>query len=200
MIKGDYEWLKDLASRNVCAEHKQQLEVAWDGDKNTHYLRCGVCGPTKAITRFMSYTEEYKVGEPVPEPVLANIKKGEKRRMEQHKAQSGMATLSLAPAVDLGTGELLKPDIVKALDEYATKYNLDPARGHVVLMYGKPYVTLDGYLFHARRSDIRYKLESRPMTTDELKSYKVGKTDHGWIAYVLFIDDGSQFNGTGIVT
>ena len=75
--------------------------------------------------------------------------------MEQHKAQSGTATLSLVPAVDLGTGELLKKELLDALVLYAVKYHLDPERSHVCLMYGKPYITLDGYLFHARRSGIR---------------------------------------------
>ena len=200
MIKGDYEWLNDLASRNVCAEHKTQVEVAWDDRLSCYYLRCGTCGPTAAITRFMSYTEEYKAGEEVPEPILSNIQKGEKRRMEQKTKQVIPFELQGVPQTDLATGEVLSPQVVQALAAYAHKYNLDPARGHVVLMYGKPYIGLDGYLFHARRSGIHYNLQSRPMTIPEAKIYKVGKTDHGWIAHVIFIDDGSSFTGTGIVT
>ena len=200
MIKGNYDWLKDLASRNVCAEHKSELEVACDDKLSCYYLRCGTCGPTQAITRFMSYTEEYRAGEPVPDPVLANIKKAERRKMEQRTKQVVPFELQGVPQTDLETGELLSPEQIQQLVDYAHTYGLDPARGHVCLMYGKPYIGLDGYLFHARRSGIPYNLQSRPMTTAEAKVYKVGETDHGWIAHVLFIDDGSAFTGTGIVT
>ena len=200
MIKGDYEWLKDLAGRNVCAEHKTQLEVAWDDKLSCYFLRCGTCGPTDAITRFMSYTEEYKASADVPEPIKSNIQKGEKRRMEQKTKQVIPFELQGVPQADLGTGELLLPEVIQQLVDYAHKYGLDPARGHVLLMYGKPYIGLDGYLFHARRSGIPYNLQARPMTTAEAKVYKVGETDHGWISNILFIDDGSMFTGTGIVT
>lgn len=104
------------------------------------------------------------------------------------------------PNKDLATGDLLAPEQVKALMDYAFKYNLDPFRGHLVLMYGKPYITIDGYLFHARQQRVAYNLRSRPMTTEEEKLYKVEPTGHGWLATIEFIESGNTFNGTGIVT
>ena len=104
------------------------------------------------------------------------------------------------PNKDLATGELLAPEQGKALMEYAFEYKLDPFRGHLVLMYGKPYVTIDGYLFNARQSGRAYTLSSRPLTTLEEKQYKVGKTDHAWVAEVQFTDTGTTFTGLGIVT
>jgi len=200
MIKGDYEWLKDLASRNVCAAHNMQLEVAWDEKLSAHYLRCGTCGPTDAITRFMSYSEEYRAGEPVPGVIEDNIKKSQRRELMQPAKQVIPFELAGVPTTDLGTGEILLPEVVQGLVDYARKYGLDPTRGHVVLMYGKPYIGLDGYLFHASRSGVHYTLQSRPMTTGEAKTYKVGETDHGWIAQVTYIEGGDGFTGTGVVT
>lgn len=106
----------------------------------------------------------------------------------------------LVPKTDLGTGELLGPERVKALVQYAERYHLDWWRGHVVLMYGKPYITIDGYLYHARESQIPYSLECHPMTTEEEKQYKIGATDHGWIARLVLVEKGQSFTGTGIVT
>lgn len=38
------------------------------------------------------------------------------------------------------------------------------------------------------------------MTTTEAKIFKIGKVDHGWIAVVTYIDEGSTFTGVGVVT
>jgi len=107
---------------------------------------------------------------------------------------------SLIPSTDLATGQSLTVTQIKALMEYAYKYHLDPYRSHVMMMYGKPYIGIDGYLFHARQLNIAYSLEARPMTTTEAKIFKIGKLDHGWIAKVTYLADGSTFTGTGIVT
>lgn len=222
MIKGDYEKLKDLAKFNVCAEHKMPLEVAWYGPEKCWVLRCdegiskipdqnfqgldpseygGVPGHyPDAITRQLSLTEEYRTGEPLPELIEDNIKKGIRRRAMQQGKQPTAMTFAGVPTTDLVTGELLSRETVQALVEYAHRYNLDPARGHVVVMYSKPYITIDGYLYHARSTGIPYTLQSRPMTTEEEKVYKIGVTDHGWLAEVIFTESGDKFNGTGIVT
>ena len=200
MIKGDYEWLKDLASRNLCAEHHTQLEVAWDGDKDTYYLRCGTCGPTDAITRFMSYTEEHKAGAELPSPLKENVEKGMRKREERKAGQVIPFELQGVPRTDLGTGELLLPEVIKGLVDYAHKYGLDPVRGHVCLMYGKPYITIDGYLFHANQTGVAYALRSRPLTEDERKTYRVGEEDHAWHAEVSLLGENYIFDGLGIVT
>jgi len=200
MIKGDYEWLKDLASRNVCAAHKTQLEVAWDEKLSCHYLRCGTCGPTDAITRFMSYTEEYKAGLPVPEIIEHNIQKGERKKLMDQAKPVIPFELAGVPTSDLGTGEILLPEVVHGLVDYAHKYHLDPTRGHVVLMYGKPYITIDGYLFHANQANIPYQLKSRPLTEEERKTFKLDEDDHAWWTDVTKLPSGSLFSGIGIVT
>ena len=106
----------------------------------------------------------------------------------------------LLPKVDLATGELLRPELMTALVKYAEKYELDPYRNHVVLMYGKPYITIDGYLYHAQQSQKPYALSSRPLTDIERKQYQIEAEDHAWVAEVSFTDTGSTFTGLGIVT
>uniref|UniRef100_A0A6M3M4Y1 Uncharacterized protein n=1 Tax=viral metagenome TaxID=1070528 RepID=A0A6M3M4Y1_9ZZZZ len=200
MIKGDYDRLKELAKFNMCAEHHTPLEVAWSSSEKSYFLRCGVCEATNTLTRQLSLTQEYKAGADIPEPIKSNIEKARRRRQMQQGKQDAIFKLEGIPNKDLATGEMLLPEQVKALMDYAFKYHLDPFRGHLVLMYGKPYITIDGYLYHAFISRQPYTLSSRPMLTQEEKQYKIGKTDHGWLATVTFTESGNTFTGTGIVT
>ena len=107
MIKGDYEYLNNLAKNNVCAEHHTPLTVAWHSQEKTWFLRCAVCEYPKSIIRQLSLTQEYKAGSDIPEPIKSNIEKGVKRRTMQSQGQSGTTSLSLMPTTDLATGEIL---------------------------------------------------------------------------------------------
>lgn len=200
MITGDYDRLQGIAKFNVCAEHHTPLEIAWHSGEKTWVLRCGEGHYPDAVTRQLSLTEQFKMGLEPPEPIKSYIEKGLRRRTMTQSGREQETKFALVPQTDLGTGELLVPEVIKALVNYAHKYDLDPERGHVVLMYGKPYITIDGYLFHAALSGIPYTLESRPLTTSEAKQYKVGPTDHAWLAKVIFTSTGQEFTGLGIVT
>ncbi|MBA7587528.1 hypothetical protein ES708_29558 [subsurface metagenome] len=200
MITGDYDRLNDLARYNVCAEHKTHLEVAWYQKQWT--LRCGGGGGhyPDAITRQLSLIQEYKAGEELPSFIEDNIIKAQRRRAMTQGKQDQTTKLSLVPQVDLGTGELLLPELVQAIVDYARKYDLDPERGHVILMYGKPYVTIDGYLYHAKQGARPYSLRSRPMEEKEREPFRLGAEDHAWVTELEFTDTGSSFTGIGIVT
>lgn len=52
---------------------------------------------------------------------------------------------------DGGDRKLLLPDQLQALIAWSERYNLDPWAGHVILYYGKPYVTEKGAMAWARR-------------------------------------------------
>ena len=200
MIKGDYDRLKELAKFNQCAEHHSPVVVAWYGPERTWTLRCGEGHYPDTLTRQLSLTQAYKAGEELPSPLKENVEKGMRRRQMSQDKRVIARVVEGVPNKDLATGELLLPEQVKALMDYAYKYHLDPFRGHLVLMYGKPYVTIDGYLYHAKGTRQPYTLSSRPMTTQEEKQYKVGKTGHNWLGTVTFTDDGTTFTGLGIVT
>jgi hypothetical protein len=200
MITGEHDYLVNLAKFNVCAEHKTPLEVAWYNKQ--WCLRCGGDGGhyPDAVTRQLSLTQGLKAGEELPEPIKSNVIKGAQRRRRMQGKGQQFKEYGLMPLTDLGTNAMLVPEEAELLIKYAEKCKLDAWLGHVCLMYGKPYITIDGYLYHARKSGKEYSLESRPMTTVEKDQYMLGATDHGWIAVLRFPRTGETFTGTGIVT
>ena len=200
MIKGEYEYLANLAKINVCAEHGTPLEVAWHDKESSNVLRCGQGHYPDVITRQPSLTEMWRQGEELPGHIEDKIKKRERRKAMASVRPDQDLILGSVPRTDLATGELLSPEMIQGLMSYASKYALDIYRGHVVLMYGKPYIGLDGYLYHANRSGIPYQLRSRPLNNDERKTYHIAnEEDHAWLAEVERLD-GVYATGIGIVT
>ncbi len=222
MIKGEYDYLKCLAGLNVCGEHGTPLLVATHPTDALYVLRCGegyhsiidpdlpgeelpseLRGPghyPDTIRRMPTLTEEYKQGNLPDGPIADNIKKRSRKKAMSTNKQLQTSVLGDLPRADLATGEMLGPDQVHALMTYAQKYDLDPYRGHILIMYGKPYIGLDGYLYHANRTGKPYKLESRPLNEEERKTYQVDEGDHAWLATVTLEDGKSSFTGLGIVT
>lgn len=200
MITGSKEYLDDVAKNYLCSEHGTPVVVAWHATENSYVLRCGQGHYPDFVTRQLSLTQAYLAGEEIPEPIKSNIEKSMRRRQMQQSKQSTAVTLGGVPGADLGTGELLLPEVIKALVEYAKSYHLDPGRGHVVLMYGKPYITIDGYLYHAKGTKVEFSLVSRPLCQTEREDYKIGADDHAWIATVDIHPERSYFTGLGIVT
>lgn len=200
MIKGDYDELGQIAQTHVCAYHQTPVVVAWHAKENSYVLRCGHGEYPEEVTRQLSLTEAYKAGEHIDEPVRSNIEKGMRRRKMQQSKESRDIMVSGRLLKDLGSGEALSSPKVKALVRYSNALNLDIRLDHVCLMYGQPYVTHNGYLYHANRSKKPYQLNSRPMNDQERKSCLLGEHDHGWIAEIDVIPDGSHFVGVGVVT
>lgn len=178
MITGEYEQLQEIAGRSVCAADGGHLTVAWHKDQSCYYIKCGTCDICKAVQTVNGPVKSDKVNPDMPTAV----------------------TLGGVPAVDLATGELLAPAAVQALVQYADRYHLDAGRGHVVVMYSQPYITIDGYLYHANRSGVAYTLESRPLNKEEREIYMIEDKDHAWISFVKITETGTQFSGLGIVT
>jgi hypothetical protein len=200
MITGKSEELQAIADSNVCGECGGRLTVAWDDKLSVHYIRCDKHDPVKTMKRIMSLTEEHQAGEELPPQVKGNVEKGIARRQGKQQALAGAVTMGGIPATDLGTGELLLPEVIQRLAAYARHYGLDPARGHVCLMHGKPYVTLDGYLYHAHEVNNLYRLESWPLNKQEREDYQIPEGAHAWVASVDKIVSHSHFAGVGIVT
>lgn len=177
MITGDYEGLKILAEENECAEHKQPLTVAWDDKSACHYLRCGKGHAATSVVKIATEIEKIKQG-----AVFAreNI-------------------TAFLPRRDLGSGQDLTEQQKNLIIAYAHKYGLDPYRGHVVLMFGQPYIGLDGYLWHAHQTNVPYKMGARPMTPDERELYTVADGDYAWICTGSKNDVECKDPGIGIV-
>lgn len=222
MIKGEYEYLKNLAGINECAEHGTPLLVATHPEDACYVLRCGegyhstvdpelpgeelpseLRGPghyPDTIRRIPTLTEEYRQGNLPDGPIADNIKRRSRKQAMTSKDLTKQTVLGDLPRVDLATGELLVPELVAAILDYAKKYDLDAYRGHVLIMYGKPYIGLDGYLYHANRTGKAYQLWSRPLNEEERSTYQVGEGDHAWTCEVRILEDNRSFTGLGIVT
>ena len=200
MIKGTKEELDKLASTHKCPEHDNPLVVAWHAGENSYVLRCGAGHFPEEVTRIPTLTQLHNQGVELPEPLQSNVARSVAKRQQRTVLNPEAVTMGGVPAADLGTGELLPIGMIKALVEYALKYHLDPTRGHVMLMYGKPYIGIDGYLYHARRSGKPFMLNSRPLDIDEKPTHQLAAADIAWKAEVSFPGTGVCFNGIGIVT
>jgi len=200
MIKGEYDYLKALAEINECAEHGLPLVVATHPTDACYVLRCGEGHYPDTIRHIPSLTEEYKQGTLAEGPIADNIKKRQRRKAMSTNRQLQTQVLGDLPRADLATGEMLAPETVTALQLYAHKYGLDPYRGHVVIMYGKPYIGLDGYLYHALSTKKPFQLRSRPLTDEERITYLAGEGNHAWLCEIIIGDNESSFTGLGIVT
>jgi len=200
MLKLEYNQLESLAHYQLCAEHETPVVLVWHKDENCWTLRCGEGHYPDALMRNLTATELWRAGAPMHPAIEENIKKREVKKAMTQDKKTQDPRFALVPKADLGSGELLVPEQIKALVEYAQGYGLDPYRGHVVLMYGKPYIGLDGYLFHANRSGQPYKLTSRPLNDKERGYCQISEGDHAWLAEVTMAGGNIYFSGLGIVT
>ena len=178
MIKGTKDALDQIAKTHDCPEHGHKLGVAWHAEENGYVIRCAEGHFPEEVTRQLSPTQEFKQGK--REPVGAG--------------------LDLLPRADLATGEVITPILREAIIAFAQKYGLDAYRGHVMLMYGRPYIGLDGYLYHANKEHIPYQLRSRPLSDDERKTYRIGELDHAWTCEINLPLTNSSTSGLGVVT
>lgn len=178
MIKGEHAELTAIAKINVCGECGALLSVATQGESGTFALRCANGHFPDMIKRAPTLAQRSKQGEELP----------------------ATATYHNLPEADLATGARLTISEVSALINYAHKYGLDPYRGHVLIMHGKPYIGLDGYLYHAKQKQIPYNLRSRPLTPEERKANQLTAKDHGWVCEITRLDTQEYRMGIGVVT
>jgi hypothetical protein len=174
MITGTSEYLTKLAAENVCSEHGKPVTVAWIAATSSYCLRCGEGHLAKELTRIAGVKDLIKRGEMLPD---------EKMR-------------AFRPREDLGSHHELSPEQTEMLIQYAQRYGLDPYRGHVMMMYGKPYIGLDGYIWYAHRRNIPFNHWPRPMNEEERKAYQVDKDDRAWLC--TGVVNGIEMSAPGI--
>ena len=200
MIRGEYGELKDLAESHRCPEHDNPLTVAWHSGVHGYVIRCGAGHFPERLRDNPGTVEKWKQGDELSLFVQDNVEKGQARRQAASSSTALTPDVGGIPGTDLATGEVLGPDKLLALARYAVDCGLYPRRGHVCMMYGKPYVTLDGYLYHARKSRRPYTLTSRPVHQDERPDFQVADGDHAWLGDLELLDTGEVYMGLGIVT
>ena len=200
MIKEPLEVLRGLEKTHLCYEHGTPVHIVWNAKEDCHTLLCTKGEFPEMVTREPTLTEMHQQGEELPEPIKGKVEKSIARRAQSRPGQPTATTFSGIPAVDLGSGELIGAEMVRFLVDYARGYKLDPQRSHVVLMYGKPYITLDGYLFYANQSGRLFTMASRPLDAKEKVDYQVEEGDHAWLCELRFEGAGNYLTGLGIVT
>ncbi|MFH0913864.1 MAG: hypothetical protein V1849_01065 [Chloroflexota bacterium] len=200
MISGTSDELKDTAGKYRCPEHPNPLTVAYHAESDCYVIRCGAGHYPEEITRIPSLTEEHRQGILQDGPVKDNLVKKLARAVTGGPVTPASLRDALLPRTDLGTGNLLTADLVEGLKLYAYAYELDPYRGHVVLMYGKPYISLDGYLFHAYRGHVNFSIASRPLKPGERPEYQIPEGSHAWITTITWNAGKQLVTGLGIVT
>ncbi len=200
MIKGAKEYLDSIAKTHLCAEHATPVVVAWHAEENSYVLRCGHGEYPEEVTRQKSLTEMHKQGEDLPEPIKHNVQKAIERRQAARASGPVATSMGGVSAVDLATGASLTLGQLQALIDYANKYGLDPYRSHVVVMHGKPYISVDGYYYHANRSGVKYSMTGRPLTDDELKHMGYQENDYGYKCTLRIPATDQTFEGYGFVT
>ncbi len=200
MITGKAEELANIVKTHVCPDHPDNvLTVVWHQIDRCYVIRCGDHYPEE-IKAIQTYTELHKQGVELPEPIKSNVDKRLSRQIVPVITEADAVTMGGVPAADLGTGELIPLDKLKALVKWATVRGLRPELGHVVMMYGHPYPTIDGYLYDFHRRHKEVSLTSRPLRSDERGDAMIPNGAHAWQSTATVGEERSAFTGIGIVT
>lgn len=178
MLTGDKAKLDKMVTTHKCPEHDNPLVVVASNDGTKFAIKCSAGH--------------------WPEEILP-MTAGQKRALNL-VTKTIPFDLTDLPAKDLATGEALDMKALSALVNYARRYGLDPYRGHVMIMHGKPYIGLDGYLWHARKAGISYQLRSQPLGEAERQTYQLEAGDHAWRCEITILPSQAMFSGLGIVT
>ncbi len=200
MITGSKEYLDGIVKTHQCPEHGHKLVVAWAAEEDSYVIRCGEGSHPELAPLKHGETQqrEFIVEGHFPEEVTRQLTSTQQFKTGQLAKVDPL--FNLLPSTDLATGERLPIEMVTMLIDYAGRYGLDAYRGHVLLMYGKPYISIDGYLWHANQTKQPYNLESRPLTEVERAAYQIPEGASAWLAKCSTGPDFGVFTGLGVVT
>lgn len=192
-----YNQCRELERTHVCAECNSPLVTVWVGMENHYGVACGQTHSHEGFQREMSYTERYKAGMPIPLEVEIQFQRKEAAIMEKENDKAKTPMLALLPREDVGDRKALTRDQVTTLLEVSHALMIDPYMGHIVIYYGRPYVTEAGMLYHAHRSGELDGMQSRPMTPSERQDAMIPEDEHAWQAWVYRKGYEYPFGGLG---
>lgn len=179
-----YEEGKAIVDTHVCGECGAPLILPWDGKLNKWVVRCGHNGTHLGYARQLSFTEMYHRGMPIPPEVVEIIKKKEAKRMGQQLQPTPVKPDKALVMKDVGEDKALTLLQIRELVEYAAAVGLHAELGHVVMYYGKPYVTIDGHYYYAHASKEFAGIKTRPATAQEREHAMIAEDEHCWICEV----------------
>ena len=200
MIRGEKAYLEKLCKWNLCAEHKRPLSVVWVEAEKCYAIACADEHLAESLVRDLDLAEKYRRGELTPEKPEEPQPDGAPGQAITPRCLPSPEFAALLPRTDLATGQPLAENQTTLICAYARSYGLDPYRGHIALMYGKPYITIDGYYYHAKRTGETFWLDSRPLTDEERKSHMIPDGAHAWKCELTFHANETRVTGLGVVT
>lgn len=176
-IEGTMAEVQEKIINQVCAEHGEMVVCVWDAKAKVAMVKCA--------------RGEYP----------SRLKAVESKAVEARRDPAVVAPLGFGNWADrdLGDNHTLTIGELQALRLFAERYGLDADRGHVFVMFNKPYIGLDGYCYHAIKTGQHYVLGSRPLNPAEYKLYKINPGDYAWIAEGKLLEGGTEVMGLGIV-
>ncbi len=190
----EYGELRKMETTHQCAECGGNLTTIYDNENQCYRSACGTNQTHNGITRKTSTTEKFARGEgdKIAGP-------GAQHEIEV-MARRGVGALNLMPRSDLGNGKALMPADVHGLITWGNEYGLVAELGHVLLYFGQPYCSIDGYYYLNHQRTVPFGVRVRPMKILERDEQKIGEGDFAYIATALLQDVELPDTGIGIVT
>lgn len=201
-----YEQCREIERTHVCAVCKGLLVTVWVGMENHYGIACAQDHTHQGFQREMFYAQRYRAGMPIPLEVAIQFQRRkmneikhaewddrdshieltpeEAAEMKSEKETGKSSIMALLPREDIGNKTALTRDQVTMLLEIAHALKLDPYLQHIVIYFGRPYITEAGMLYHAHHSEELDGIVSRPLTLGEKKDAMFPDDEHVWKAWV----------------
>ena len=183
-MKTNWEEGKEFVKGRICGEPGcgHSLVLAWERD---HYE--ARCNDHKASERFQqvgSTAQAVRRGD-VADPYVEQTMAGKRSRDVQAASQVvEHQGYKLGDVRDAGTKALATPEQIRALIDFTLRYGLDPYRRHVCLMYGRPFIEIDGIYFKANQTGELDGYDCRPLTLTEKAEFGYNPDDAAWLSTI----------------
>ncbi len=190
----EYEQMRKLEGTHECSTCGGPLVTIWDAPNDVYRICCGKDKTHNGIRRRQTATEALARGE------LDQLAGAGAQADIERQAKAMPERFNLLPKEDAHTRDMLSPEDITGLVDFAESVGLNAYLGHVELYFGKPRISIDGYYYLAKTQGKNVSVLAQPATKEEYAQYKVPESDyfsiaHGWLGMLEIKEVG-----LGIVT
>jgi hypothetical protein len=183
-VKAELYEAQQIQRNHLCGYQgcRNELVIAWkDG---AHHVYCN----QHPLNDQFIPIEGVETYQPELEQRVEDLAAAQAKRKREAVTKGALSVehqgVILADVKDAGTRQLATADQVTVLIEFALHYGLDLYRNHACLMYGKPFIEIDGLYYLARQTGEFIGLNTHPIFLDEKRQYGWDDTDIAWMATV----------------
>jgi len=199
-VKVTWDEGKKMAQAQRCGEPGcgRDLVMAWDGDG--YNVRCR---EHKLSTLFMDKTtpsQAVRRGESADPHIVQAMAIKEGKELRKAPEITVYKDVAVGVVQDAGTKKALTTEQIHELIEFASRFGLNIYRRHVCMMYGKPYIEIDGIYFKAHETGELDGYSCRPLTLGEKAEVGYDPTDAAWFVQVYRKGRSHPFEGRHRVT